>query len=74
MKILVDSPDYVKIDRGFGVETLSRDEFDTLVAPHARKLKPELEPELEPEPEMEAGVKADVAPPADKSMRPQRKK
>ncbi len=64
MDILVLTKDYAKIDRGHGVETLSREEYDALVAPET----------MDPDPAPEAETKADDAPPNDKAVRASRKK
>lgn len=64
MDTLVLTEQYAKIDRGHGVETISRAEYDALVAPKGK------DPVSVPEPE----AKADDSPPHDKAVRPSRKK
>lgn len=64
MDTLVLTEQYAKIDRGHGVETVSREEYDALVSPK----------KMEAEPAREAEAKADDSPPNDKAVRASRKK
>lgn len=65
MRVLSLTDEYAKVDRGFGVETLPRAEYDALTAPA---------PEAETESEAEVVPEAETEPPKDKAVTPARKK
>jgi len=73
MDTLVLTEAYAKIDRGHGIETVSREEYDALIA-QTNANRPKAEPEAEPEPEAKAKAKAEDSPPRDKAVATARKK